>query len=284
MIKPEDDTVIASDKSCFKDEIVAKLLGWMQGSIRLECVRMNQYNTGIIADHVPHMQGLFVPLNDQLIALRQEAQGKLYDVVDSLQAATEVGDEGAYSAAEKLIPEKDAAIVACDVLINKATQYMSDVEDEIDKGEASAFVRYPSVPESPDEPRYTIKSIERWSLNKYGISVIDFANSEVLAENFNAQLKLLENTAPEAGIKVKNRRHDALSAELESILDFMHKPTASTVMAELRKLIGSERTCILTNVGDGIKWDDGNGKSSILTTKALCERIRTWRKHRLSTG
>lgn len=187
MIKPEDEVVKVTDKSCTKDEIVAKLLGWMQGSARLASVRLNQYKTGVVAEHLPYMQTLEFPVNDQLIALRHEAQGNLYALAKRLKAAKKAKDEANYNALALLIEEKDAVIDESIVLMEKEAQYRRDVEDEIDNGATSAFEYYPPPPENPNEPRYTIKSVDQWSLNKYGLSVIDFANSDVRAERFRAQ-------------------------------------------------------------------------------------------------
>jgi hypothetical protein len=184
MIKPEDEVEMVVDRNYTKDEIVAKLLGWMQGADRLKFAHPNKANTGIIADHVAHMPALRFPVKDQLIALREEAQESLWAVSDMIEAAELANDSEAYNAAIHLIAEKDAAIAACEALINKAAQFIQNVDDEIGKGDDSAFEIFLPVHENAKEPLYTVNSVEQWSLKKYGLSVVDFENSATLAEEF----------------------------------------------------------------------------------------------------
>lgn len=278
MINLEDEIVEVFDESLSKDEIVAKLLGWMRGTIRLKDVHMNQINSGIISKHLPHMPMLIFPVMEQLEALRHEAQEEACARILKLQ------EENADDALVALIDESDLANAEYIVLRSKAAQYRRDVEAEINKFETSAFEECSPYPERPDVPRYTTDSVEQWSLNKYSLSVIDFENSETFAKKFKRQSKQVEEIESLSLLKTTSRRHDALSSELEPILNEMQKPTPSKVMAVLRSRAGSQNTCVTTNDGEGVRWENNNGDVVVLNIKALGERIRTWRKHRPNTG
>lgn len=84
--------------------------------------------------------------------------------------------------------------------------------------------------------------------------------------------------------KQKRQRQDALAVELDKILVPMKTPTPAKVMAKLREQIGKPNTCILSNAGDGIKWENDKGDVKTIKINALGERIREWKKTSLSQG
>ncbi len=83
--------------------------------------------------------------------------------------------------------------------------------------------------------------------------------------------------------KPRQRRFDALGVEINEILLREPNLTASQVMQKLRSKIGKPSTCVIDNVGNGVKWDDNEGEPKTLTIGLLNERIRGWRK-RASQG
>lgn len=281
MIKPEDEVVIVTDRYYAKQDIVAKLLGWMQGCRRLSCIQMNQNGTGVIAEHLPYMQGLIAPVNIQLLGMRDEAQQNLYAVGEMIKAAEIAKDDDAYNAAIHLIADKDAAIAACDALMDKAAQYARDVDDEISKGDNSAFEFSHLIESDVPEPLYTVKSVEQWSLKKYGLSVIDFANSEARAEKFRVEsiaseeMKQAQINTPTRTRRVRQRNTE-LSTLIDSILEVMPNPTAGKVMAELRKAIKDPDSCVICTAEDGVQWEDIKGVTKTLNSKALAARIVEW--------
>ena len=64
MIKPEDATITDFRDSYTIEESVAKMLGWMHGSIRLQTVTRD--DRGIIPEHLPHLEKLLYPLDAHL--------------------------------------------------------------------------------------------------------------------------------------------------------------------------------------------------------------------------
>lgn len=99
--------------------------------------------------------------------------------------------------------------------------------------------------------------------------------------------KALERLAP-VGVKldtvatemrVPRRNFDALAAEYDSMLCENPSLTATQLMMRLLARIGEPDTCILVNIGDGLKWEAFNGKPpKILTIKKLDDRISRWKK------
>jgi len=267
MINPEDEIIVDLRTSCTKEEAVAKMLGWMQGPLRLKYIKVNKH--GVSADQLPHLYSFEHSLQQELSDIKETARsefleaatiyGALYDSDDS--------DEFEEAAAAELFSEKESALAKCDELIKKAAFYLSEIEDELLKGESSVLKIDLAETRLTGGDQISLKSLDIWA-KQYGVRILE--TPEGIKENVP---KLQE----------KGRRHDALSAELEEILENMNNPTASKVMAILRARAGQTSSCVTTNDGDAIRFDSSNGVR-IVNLKALAERIRTWRKHRLNTG
>jgi hypothetical protein len=265
MINAEDEVYVDLSTSCTKDEAVAKMLGWMQGQKRLKYIQVSAH--GISADQLPYLHTLEAPLNEYLMALRESARHELLDAVEA-------------GAANEVIYEKDDAVAKCDALINKAMSYFLDINEELDKDESSELKIDRPKSESSDEIHITLKSLDRWARKNYGIHILESTvNSGSNPSNANP-----DSLTSIASSLQKTRRYDALAAELDVILKGMQKPTATKVMAVLRAKIGSSDTCIITNVGDGIQWENGVGDVKMLTIDALSERIRVWKKRTENQG
>ncbi len=84
--------------------------------------------------------------------------------------------------------------------------------------------------------------------------------------------------SPQVTQAPKKRRYDLLAAELDKILEVMPEASPSRIMAALRSRIGSENTCVTTNIGDRIQWENSLGDVKTLTIGGLTERIRYWKK------
>ena len=272
MINAEDEVYVDLSTSCTKDEAVAKMLGWMQGQKRLKYIQVSEH--GIPADQLPYLHTLEAPLNEYLMALREAARHELLDAVEA-------------GAADEVIYEKDDAVAKCDALISKAMSYFLDIGEELDKGELSELKIDRSKFESSDEVHITLKSLDRWARKNYGIPILDdMVNSGSNPLNDKKASSVPDSLTSKTGngSPQKNQRYDALASELVVILKGMQRPTASKVMAVLREKIGSPGTCITTNVGTGIQWENGAGEVKTLTIDALSERIRVWKNRPENQG
>jgi len=146
------------------------------------------------------------------------------------------------------------------------------LKEAAEKGEVvmlDKLTRLPlSQPISSEKIRFAIVTIEE--LTRYLVK----SNLKVFVSNKDeGQLKEPANKSP-----AKKERQDALAVELYEILSTMTKHTSALVMAELKKRIGKEYSCICANVGDGIKWEDNKGNTHTLNISALTARISYWKK------
>lgn len=274
MINLDDEVILNFDESCTKQEAVAKMLGWMRGHRRLKYVELNKFRTGVEAKYLPYINQLMFPVDEQLAALREVAWHELMDVGEAMVAAKESGDDIAYSNLELKCSEKFDALEQCDRDIESAVDYLHAINQEISKG--AEFVDE-SATKKYGELHINIASFDLWARTRFGktISDVEPGFSEGVISNAN-------KNPEEAGKKLK--RYDALRPELESILEAMDEPTPSKVMAELRKIAGTPNSCIIAISGDGVKWEHNNGNVAVLNINALAERMKTWKKYRLSQG
>lgn len=251
MIKPEDATIIDSRESFTIEEAVAKMLGWMHGSIRLQTIQMDE--RGILPGQLPHLHSLFISLDDILDQLRERTRLEMFDAADAYEAAGRP-EEGAVLEA---VWEKEDAVTQCNELIISANFYKSEINKELAKGETSALKI-----DQPETDRTGVDhvwqdSLDAWA-KQYGIDIIDVPES--LAANLPA-------------LKPKKRRFNPLTAEVNAILNHMQNPTPSKVMTELRRRIGSDNTCVTANLGDAIQWENTAGTVKTLKLKNLTSII-----------
>lgn len=98
------------------------------------------------------------------------------------------------------------------------------------------------------------------------------------APNTGKITKIKANDEP-LGKQSKRKRTNTLAEEYEPMLIANPKLTATQLMALLLKQIDKPHTCIMCATGDGLQWDEYNGKEQQkLTIKKLEDRIARWRK------
>lgn len=86
-----------------------------------------------------------------------------------------------------VIAAKLAELEQCKFRSKAALRYEREIIDELARlTESELRVDHLSTI-NPKYPLLTIASLERWSLKKYGLSVVDFENSGTLAEEFRAK-------------------------------------------------------------------------------------------------
>jgi hypothetical protein len=164
--------------SCTQQEAAAKLIGWMRGSIRVTMLRGRR---GCIAeDQLPYINRLEGSLPEMLANYRNVAS------VDLVEAAEAGG----------ITDELFEAVEKYDRLIQKVSNYLSDINDELSLG--SALRLDPKATEANREPCITISSLAQWAKDKYGIDIQKVEDSPF--SNLTASGPETENDDPETNV------------------------------------------------------------------------------------
>ena len=132
------------------------------------------------------------------------------------------------------------------------------------------FTRIPlSVPICTEKLRTEIMTVTEFSRYVARFSLmVTFSE----AETKQTSKDVFANSVPP-----RQRRQDALAVELSEILLSSNSHAPTYIMMELKKRIGQKHSCIIGNVGDGIKWMNNAGKEKELNISALSDRIRGWK-------
>jgi hypothetical protein len=167
MMNPEDDIYIDEKTSFTREEIVAKLMGWLQGTRRRAFTEIT--SNGIAPDQLPNIHsfdGLSVMqlLHDQRDSAQREffASANSNDTVETIQA-------------------KELLVIQCDALIDKAKSYFIDFDEDVANEAGSSLKIDKTATESTGISHYRIKSIDAWAMDLYGISIIDTEIGKSLA-------------------------------------------------------------------------------------------------------
>lgn len=257
MISPEDETIIVNDLSCSKDEAVAKMLGWMRGPVRLKYIKVS--SLGIQPDQLEHMHSIEGSILDLLNEQREIARNALLDLAE--EAAT-TQDDSRKDTLHDLINHKDSDIVMWQSLINKASSYLHAIDIELAKGKNSTL-KTEDIPCDNNEPLITLDSLDEWARANFNLTIREVNNIDKLP------------TAP--NWKIPKRTND-LREEIIEILSTMENPRPAKVMAALKARVGGDKiTCVVGDIGYGIKWSDGVTEHEF-DMKALRQRIRNLKK------
>lgn len=265
MINPGDEVQYDFREGCTEEEAVAKLLGWMRGERRL--VNLQLSADGFIDPaQLPHLGTLPCPLEQFIVQEREPTSIRFLKAVE----------EGKYEEAQKW----EERVFFWDEIAKKVGRYKLAIQKELSLSNSMLKI-HPDLTAETGVRHITLPSLDSWARELLGVSALD--NEEI------ATIGGFRTDSPEAlsenfAEKTQQQRFDALRPEIEQILSGMENPTPGKVMAELRKKIGSANTCVLSNQGNAIKWENANGDTKLLTTQALAERIKTWKKYRLSKG
>lgn len=257
MINPEDETIIVNNLSCTKDEAVAKMLGWMRSPVRLKYIKVA--STGIQPDQLEHLHSIEGSILDFLNEQRQFARDSLQAIADEA-AATE--DEDRKNSIYELINQHDAAIMTWQALTVKASTYLNAIDTELAKGKLSTLKIDDTAGEN-DEPLIMLDSLDKWAQANFDIAIREDSNI---------------NKLPTAPIWKTPKRTNDLREEIIEILSTMENPRPAKVMAALKARVGGEKiTCVVGDIGYGIKWSDGISEHEF-DMKALRQRIRNLKK------
>ncbi len=257
MINPEDETIIVNSISCSKDEAVAKMLGWMRSPVRLKYIKVS--SLGIQPDQLEHMHSIEGSILDLLNEQREIARNVLLDLAE--EAAT-TQDDSRRSTLHDLINQKDSDIVMWQSLINKASSYLHAIDTELTKGKNSTLKTEDTSCDN-DEPLIILDSLDKWANANFGITV---------REEFD-----VANSAGNSVFK-EPQRADPLREEIIEILSNMPNPRPAKVMAALKARIGTPGTCIVGDIGYGVKWTNNKNEEIEFNMKLLTARLKTLRK------
>ncbi|MFZ2972569.1 MAG: hypothetical protein WA049_08000 [Ferribacterium limneticum] len=286
MINSEDEVSYDLRSSCTEEEAAAMILGWLRGERRARHIQVTL--DGINPDQFPYLPSLPDTLEATIHEQREKASIEFHNAV--------VKGEFAIAAV------KEAIVEDWDEFAKRARRYMIDIGDELTKSDSALRIdQRTSI--ATGVTHVTLKSLDQWSRKEYRIAILDdepqgnctvVPPTELIEPTQSPGPRLIQQDPNDpdpqqplaAGVtqSPKKRRFDALAAELDEILEKSPDSSPSKIMAKLRDRIGKENTCVLTNMGDGIQWEDNKGNVKTLKLSALTERVRNLKDHRLIQG
>ena len=189
------ETVVDLSTSCNKGVAVAKLIGWMKGSIFQEVAVANPKDKDKI--YIEELSR-FEKENylQEMLSFRRDCASQ------ALAARTD-------ATPEELQEIKDA-ISNIDALIHKAFIYTTDIEEELAKGHNSEILIDLKKSEQTGVTHITLRSLDRWAKKKYGISILDDQEQHISSEGSRAQPSMqekeedLDSNEGSPGVREKN--------------------------------------------------------------------------------
>lgn len=257
MINPEDETIIVNNRSCTRDEAVAKMLGWMRSPVRLKYIKVTSF--GIQPDQLEHLHSIEGSILGFLNDQRQFASDSLRALADEAAVTEDVARKNIIY---ELINQHDDAIIAWHALTNKASVYLDAVNTELAKGIHSTL-KIDDTPGDKDEPFIMLDSLDKWTKANFGISIREEITTTKHPTNLTSKLP---------------KRADPLREEIIEILSNMQNPRPAKVMAALKARIGKPGSCIVGDIGYGVKWTNNNFEEVELNIKLLTARLNTLKK------
>ena len=160
MINPLEPSISDLRTSFTRDEIVAKLLGWLRGPIFPMYTMVD--GEDFTEEQLIHMPTLEVSLQDHLSQLLEKARR------DYLQCAV---DDAPYDVAD--VKEKEFERIS--LLIQDAYKFISDIDHEISLGNALSALKEDPVASDSETIFYTLKSADEWTQKNFGISIKNYS-------------------------------------------------------------------------------------------------------------
>lgn len=273
MISPTDATIIDSRDAYPIDECVAKMLGWMQGSERLERIKVDE--RGILPEMLPHISRLVYTLDEHLDQLKERARLELFDAADAYADALDGTPEK--EALSDIIDQKYIAIKDCAELIKKAHFYKSEIRKEIARNDQSQLKidHVETDEDGVDIIFIKLDSLDDWAWEKYEIAIIDRPSTmrSVSAKSENYSATIVNNIVPQKP-GVRRKLLDQEAAILESIValgfDPKNLPKRDNGKPGIKFLV---RTALSKNIlFEGAKvfdkaWERLRSDSEIVETK-----------------
>jgi hypothetical protein len=138
------------------------MMGWLKGPIHPKFVKLTE--DGLSEDQLINLQSLDVSLAEQLQEIRNALSQRLIDTAEA-----EASD------AELKIKHDD--FDRFKALIKTAFRYMSELDNELAKGESSELIIDHDAGETSGTTHITLASLDRWAQENFSISIIDDPNS-----------------------------------------------------------------------------------------------------------
>lgn len=155
--KPGPETFTDNSESCTKEEAVAKLIGWMRGTLRRNLIELDEFGA-ILADQLPYLHTIEGTVLDM-------AYDQLSAALLALRFAENDGaDETAIALRKQAVSDTERQYAA-------AAKYTAALDMEIAKKSSSSLEFDSAAKELTGELHITIDSLEKWASEKYGISV-----------------------------------------------------------------------------------------------------------------
>lgn len=278
MIYNEEATKIDNRESYSIDESVAKMIGWMHGSIRLQKVTEDEY--GPILEHLPHLFSLLYPLETHLQLLLDRAKHQFNEALHDNEIAklyvesTSPPDAASVLiASEVIVNEKYEQISNLNKLTEKSQTYRLMIKQELEKNDLSILRIDQSITDDSGIEYINLNSLNNWA-KQFGVNIIDTLEPLMV---FNQKQQELKEVVPNVKY-ISPKRADALNLVLDGLLRENPELKPAKAMEELRDLSG--KGVIIEVLDEGVKWhlDDGRLDDVKITSKeAIGERLRYWK-------
>lgn len=246
------NVIVNSSTSCDLDEAVAKMLGWLRDPLRIHPDEIDIRNISLA--QMPYLPKLFYSLDDHLEMLIEKAGDKLVAADSDINTPEQIKS--------KIMNE----LLDCEDFIKKAHIYKCAINTELAKEKSSALKVDAKQTDYQNETFITLDSLNAWAKSNFDISLHD-------------DTSVIKNKPQAISAFKTPQRTDDLREEIIEILSTMQNPRPAKVMAALKARIGVVRgTCVVGDIGYGIKWRNGNFQLVELNMKALRERLRNLKK------
>jgi predicted transcriptional regulator len=281
MINHDEPTKFDLRKSYSIDESVAKMLGWMQGKIRVETVIQDKY--GPIPRHLPHLYCLLYSLEEHLQLLLDRAKHEYNEALQDnviaelyIEEMNPVDATSVRIASNYIVNEKYNEVTHWENVTEKALYYKSMIQEELEKKDLSELKIDQFETANTGKEHIKLSSLNEWA-KQFGINIIETSNGSGVSTK---QSKLQPPKAVSA-IPKKYERADALNIVLDNLLQKNPELKPARVLYELGEIAKVDNKVIVSVFDEGVKWrrDNGDMDDIEITSKdALGERIRYWKR------
>lgn len=286
MIYHDEKTKFDLRTSYTIDESVAKMLGWMHGTVRVQTATQDKY--GPIPEHLPHLYSLLFPLETHLQLLLDRAKHEYNEALQDNEIAklyiedkNPVDATSVIIASNAIVNEKYDQVTHWKSVTEKALNYKSMIQEELEKKDLSKLEKDHSITNELGIVHIKLNSLNEWA-KQFGVTIID--TPEGLLDS--TQKPQEQTIAVHTVTYIAPKRADALGVILDDLLRANPELKPSRAMKELSNLIGKSRV-IISVFDEGVKWhrDDGSENDIEITSKAsVGERMRYWKRVQSKTN
>lgn len=156
-------------------------------------------------------------------------------------------------------------LLDCEDLTKKAVIYKCAINTELAKEKNSALKVDIKQTDYLNDTFITLDSLNTWAKANFEISLYD-------------DTTVIKNMPPANPALKLPKRADPLREEIIEILSNMQNPRPGKVMAALKARIGKPGSCIVGDIGYGVKWTNNNFEEVELNIKLLTARLNTLKK------